>query len=364
MVAIKRAGVKSREVKTGFESYDGPEPTKSGMYRAKIVAAKYKRFRENDEGVQNEGLVISVLLEAQKGDPKKHRVFDGWPKTTNLVFMDKEAMIARESNFYAALGVKDEPTIDIVKGDLEKGVKVNKIGGKDPIGVYVNVDLKPDRDTSRGLTIDGIYKFRDDVKFEVPEEDETDEDDLMDEEDEDLSELSLAELRARAKDLGIKTVGLKKDDLIDAITDAEADAEEEAEDDEDDPEDEDEGEFEEREEELGGMSIPELREILKELGGKTTGLKKDGLVEAILDLEFPDEEDDEDEDEDDEEDDEDDEEDEDEFDEDARREELGGMNRVALRKILQGYDPDATTKKSETDEDLVDRIIAIESTPF
>jgi len=74
----------------------------------------------------------------------------------------------------------------------------------------------------------------DEEEYDEPEEDEAEE------EDEDLSTLSLAELRKRAKDLGVATAGLKKDDLIDAIADAEGDAEEEEDDeDEDDLDDED-----------------------------------------------------------------------------------------------------------------------------
>jgi hypothetical protein len=86
----------------------------------------------------------------------------------------------------------------------------------------------------------------DDEEYEgdEPEDDEyEDEEEVEDEEEEeeDLSDLSLAELRKRAKGLGIDTAGLKKTDLIDEIVDAEADAgdDEEEDEDEDDLGDED-----------------------------------------------------------------------------------------------------------------------------
>lgn len=319
MVAIKRSGVKSEEKKTGFESYDGPEPSRPGMYRARIVSNKYKRFKANAEGVQNEGLVVSVVLEAQKGDPKKHAQFDGWPTTTNLVFGDKEMMLARESNYYAALGVKDEPNIDIVsnKADaLEAGTKVNKIGGKDPVGLYVNVDLKPD--TYNGvqrLAVDGIYKFRDSVKFETSDDadDDEDDEDLLDDED-----------------------GEEGDEEYDA-----------------------------RAEELAGETLASLRSTAKELEITTTGLKKDGLIEAILAAEFE-EVDDEEEDDEAEEEDADEEEEDDEYDEETRREELADLDRVELKKILRDLDSSFTVLKKHSDDDLRDAIVSKEQdeTPF
>lgn len=89
-----------------------------------------------------------------------------------------------------------------------------------------------DEDGSGG----GLDEFSGDDEDEEEYEDEPEEDDVEDEE-EDLASLSLAELRKRAKELGIATTGLKKDDLIEAIE--EADEEVEDEEDEDDLDDED-----------------------------------------------------------------------------------------------------------------------------
>jgi len=89
---------------------------------------------------------------------------------------------------------------------------------------------------------------------EAEEAEEEDEEGDEEEEEEDLDSMSLAEIRALAKSLGLNTVKKTKDNLIDEIVDAQADAPEEDEDelDEDELEDEDLGEeelFEDDEEE-------------------------------------------------------------------------------------------------------------------
>lgn len=327
MPSVKRTGVKSAEVKTGFESYDGEEPKRRGMYRARISILQFKQFRTGSQGFK-----VQVILEAQKGDPKGHKQFDGYPSFANIVFGDKEALITRENNFYAALGLKDEPVIVYDdKGDLEDGIDVKTLGGKSLAAlkkVYVNVDLKPRRDGQDGMEIDGIYKLKEVAtsgagKPEAEEEDA----DLLEEEGEDdeetgdearaeeLAEASLPDLRALAKEYGIKTVGLKKDAIIEAILAYEAEL----------PEDEEEPEDEEADEEE------------------------------------PDDEPEEDE-----------EEDEEEADDDeraARSEELSGLNRIQLKTVLKGHQPDFVVLKRHTEADLIELILVEEfgadgETPF
>jgi AAA ATPase containing von Willebrand factor type A (vWA) domain len=81
----------------------------------------------------------------------------------------------------------------------------------------------------------------DDDADEEEDEDLEDVEGDEDEEDEDLSALSLAELRKRAKGLGIDTTGLKKAELVEAIEEgvAEEDDEDEEDDDEDDLDEDD-----------------------------------------------------------------------------------------------------------------------------
>lgn len=320
MPTIKRAGIKSREVKTGFESYDGPEPMKRGMYRAKIVRLQYKAFSTGAEG-----LVITGTLEAQKGDPKGHAIYDGYTITTNLVFGDKPAMVSREENFYAAVGAKDEPNLVTEKGDVEKGVNITKIDGKNPVGVVVNFDIKPgvdNRNNEPRPEVDGVYKYKDAVA--------------------------------------------KKGSVVEeADEDADEDIEEEPDEDEEVEADEESGEYDERAAELAALKLPALRAAAKEAGAKSTG-SKDEVIAAILAAEFETEDEESEEEADEEEDDESEEEDDEEEDDySARRAELEAMDRNALKKVIKGLDADFKAKTSQTDADLIEIIAGYENeTPF
>lgn len=332
MPSIKRSNVKAEEKKTGFESYDGPEPHKRGMYRSQIKQASFKQFKSGAQG-----FVLLVELEAQKGDPKDHAQFDGFPLFTNLVLGDKEAMLTRESNFYAALGVKDGPAIVFEDGDLEDGVKIKTIGGKSPLGIYVNADIK--MGSYNGETrpeVDGIYKLRELTTATKPTAIEADEDE-EEEEDEDLLESDEAE---------------------------EAEEEQTA---------------EEREAELNGASLADLRKLAKEdYDIKTVGLKKPDLIAAIIDYEFgsevlaDDEEDEEEPDEEEVEEDEEEEAEEEEEDDDERAEresELAATDRNGLKRIIKGLLPDFKVFSKTTDDDLREAILAEEfgdneETPF
>lgn len=314
MPSIKRSGVKSREVKTGFEAYDGPEPNKRAVYRSKIAQFNYKQFRSGATGY-----AIMLELEAQSGDPKGHAQYDGYPIWTNVVFGDKEAMINKENNLYAALGVKDEPNVVFEEGELENGVKVKTIGGKNPIGAIVNADIKiGSYEGSPRPEVDSIFKVRD-INANVA-----------------------------------KAVSAPPE--------------------EDEPEDEevegDEVDYDARLKELKGASISDLRTIAEsDYDLEIKGLKKLDLVQAILDEEFPPEDEEEAEDEaeeDEEEDDEEDDDEEEEDDEDERAEreaELSGLTRIQLKSAIRKVDPDFTVKKSHTEEDLIAAILDAEFGP-
>lgn len=328
MPSVKRTGVKSAEVKTGFESYDGPEPTKRGMYRARISILQFKKFKANAEtGIQAQGLKVQVILEAQAGDPKGHKQFDGYPQFSNVIFGDKEALITRENNFYAALGLKDEPTIVYEdKGDIEQGVDIKTIGGKSLAAIkkmFVNVDLKPRRDGQDGMEVDAIYKLKEVAGRGAGKADEEPE------EDEDL---------------------LEKDEDAEEETEAEGD---------------------DRREELAAAALPDLRALAKEYSIKTVGLKKDDLIDAIIDYEadLPEEEEEPEEDEPEEDEEEPEEEEADDDERAARVAELAGLDRAKLKVVLKGVLPDFTVYKSTTEDDIRNVIIGEEfgedgETPF
>lgn len=320
MPSIKRAGVKSREVKTGFEAYDGPEPNKRGVYRAKIAQFNYKQFKSGATGYS-----ILLELEAQEGDPKGHAIYDGYPIWTNVVFGDKEAMITREENLNAALGVKDEPNVVFEDGDLASGVKVKTIGGKNPIGTIVNADIKMTTYMeSLRPEVDSIFKVR---------------------------------------------------EVASKVSRAVSEPVEDEEESEDEVEPDEEQGYDERLAELKGASIADLRTIAEsDYDLEIKGLKKLDLIQAILDEEFPvddeEEEADEEEEDDEIEEEEPDEEEEEEDDErELRAAELEGLTRIQLKTALRAADPDFKVLKSHSDDDLREAVLAAEfgddeETPF
>jgi len=310
MPKLKRS-VKSVEAKTGFEAYDGPTPKARGMYRSVMKQCDLKQYKSGSQGYR-----ILVELAAAPGDPKDHAQFDGFPIWTNLVFGEHDAMIARESNFYAAIGTKDEPDVVFEEGDIENGVAVKTIGGKKPLGCVVNADIKKGSYEGEDRPeIDGIYRYSD--KGETKPDFVDVADDEIDEVDSDIEEGELT--------------------------------------------------YEERETELKALAIAALRTLAEsDYDLVTKGLKKVELVSAILDEEYGvegvDEEDEDEEDEDviesDEDEDEADEEEGDEAEE--RAAELGELDRAALKVILKRHDSTFRVLKSMTDEDLSASILAAE----
>jgi len=138
-------------------------------------------------------------------------------------------------------------------------------------------------------------------------------------------------------------------------------------------------EYDARAEELAGLGIPALKKIAKELEVGVSGTK-DKLVERILEAEFAEEDEAEDEEEpedadeaeeaeddepedDEEEEADDEEEEEDDEDEAAKAErvaELADFDRAALKKVLKEIASDFTVLKRHSDDDLRDKIVAVE----
>jgi len=332
MPSFKLKGVKAEEVKTGFEAYDGPEPTRKGFYRAAI---KKLTFGRNSGGSM--GFYIVAELEAAKGDPKDHAQFDGFPMFIRSIITEtkdgselKEGSQRNLSNFLAALGTGDEPNIILEDGDVEDGVAVKKIGPRNPIGAIINIDMGfSDYNGSPRPESNGVYKYNDADGAG-----------------------STTKGKASAKDLADD-----EEDLLD-----EAEEAEEAEETDD--------EIGERQAGLEGMKIAALKAIAKELKIGISGTKE-ALIERILDAEFaeldiPEEaeeaEDEEEEEEAEEEEAEEEEEEEEEVDE-ARAEreaELAEFDRIALKKIIKEVSADFTVLKRHSDDDLREAILAAE----
>ena len=335
MPKFKLSGVKAQEQKTGFEPYDGPEPTRNGFYRALIKVCKWG---DNTSGSQ--GFSLTLELEAAAGDPKGHAVFDGFPMfSRSIITSGKDGEALKEgaqrnlSNFLAAIGAGDDPDVILEEGDEDK-VNVKKIGKVNPIGRVVNIDLQMRLfEGDRRPEVGGIYPYK---------------------------EIDAPTGKGRAAVLD------EEDDESDLMESDGADEAEET--------DEGDEEYDARAEELDGLGIPALKKIAKELGLAVSGTKA-ALVERILDAEFAEDEDAEDEDEDetdeaeevDEDEAEDDEEEDDEEgdeDDEARAEreaELAEItDRIALKRILKEVNADFTVLKRHSEDDLRAAILSAE----
>lgn len=333
MVVKFKLASAAKRVKTGFEPYSGPEVKRAGVYRASLKKLKYEKKQS-----ENYGFSIVFELEAAPGDPKGHAEYDGAPFFSRTIVTQmadgsplKEGSQNNLDNFLHAIGAGANPEVLLEDGDVEEGpIVIKRIGGKDPVGAIVNLEIQ--MRTYNGEIrpeIASIFEFvgeKASAKKATPLpkqiDDDEDEADLLDDIDE----------------------GVEAED-----------------------------EYAAREAELAALALPALRKIATgEYDLEIKGLKKAEIVDAILEHEFSDEaavledaEDDleEEDDEDIEELEEDDEdiEEEEEDDEEARREELSAMSRVQLKKILVGLDKSARVRSKETDEDLVERILELES---
>lgn len=336
MPSFKLKGAKAEEVKSGFEAYDGPAPTRKGFYRAVL---KKVAFGRNSKGSMGFNLVAE--LEAAPGDPKDHAIFDGYPMFIRSVITEgadgsalKEGAQRNLSNFLNALGTGDEPTVLLEDGDVEDGVAVKSIGKRNPVGAAVNIDMGfEDYQGESRPSANGIYKVKDEAA-------------------------SASKGKVSASEMADD-----EDDLLDEAEEAEAEETEE----------EDGGEYSERAAELETLKLPALKAIAKGLEVGISGTK-DVLITRILDAEFAtvldedeaeEAEEEEEADEVESEEEEAEEEEEEEADEDdeaytARVEELAEFDRTALKKILKEVAPDFTILKRHTDDEIRTAITDVE----
>lgn len=320
-VKFKVASAAER-VKSQYEPYDGPDIRRNGVYRAQLKQVKYLKRNKGSYGFA----IVAELL-AAPGDPKNHQEFDGHPFFINQVITQtadgsplKEGSQNTLDNFLYSIGAGANPEVICEDGDPDENpVVVKKIGKKNPVGAIVNLEVQ-------------MKMYNNELRAEVQS--------ILPCEDKSESKKS--------------SPALPKQKEIDDESDL-MDVDEEIEENED---------YEDRLEELKGMSIAALRKMAEsEYDINLKGVKKADAIEAILEHEYTSDEaaaleEDDEEDEEDEYEEED--EDEDEYDEKARRKELKKLSRAALKKILLDLDEDARVKKSETEADLVNRIIDTE----
>jgi len=353
-------GVLKRKVSSkakGFTPYAGEEPPR-GVYRARVVKGAIRSSKEKGTLSYN----ILFEFEATKAEHKK---FDGFTGFAEIWLGEHEALQAREASFIKAVTGKDDfQNVNVAftgkEADFKEpsGAPITAIDGKKIEGKVVNVEWRWEAGNGEyegRMRANSLFPW---VATEASDEEaeEIEDDDYAEESEED-------------------------DDY-----EGEEEGDEEDEDGEEGEEDEDlEAEIEERRKELRSRkySLEDLKKAAKAAGADIKGMKKTDLVEAILDYEFSDEgdedeesdvdeeengvteadlESDEDEEEDDE--DEDDEEDEDEEEDDDNLEEVlrgnaADLDRNALKKAIKEKDAEAGFKKSETDDDLRERLVQI-----
>jgi len=350
-------GVLKRKVSSkaqGFTPYAGDEPPR-GVYRGRVVKGAIRKAKEKDT------LSYNIMVEFQATKPE-HKKFDGYVTFGEIWLGEAEALQAREASFIKAVTGKDDfQNVNVAFTGKEadfaspSGAPITAFDGKKIEGKIVNVEWRWEggNDGYEGrMRVNSIFPWA------ASEADE--------EEAEEIDE----------------------DDYEEADEEADDDYEDEGDEEEEGEEDEDlEAEIEERRKELRSRkyTLDDLKKAAKAAGADIKGMKKTDLVEAILDYEFSGEEDededaeteeeadgiteddietdeDDDEDEDDEEEDdedEDEEEDDDDTIEETLRANAADLDRNALKKAIKEKDEAAGFKKSETDDDLRERLVQI-----
>lgn len=237
----------------------GGKTLPEGSYVVKVESVELKESTSGSE-------YLAFTFEVVEGKHKKAKLFHNCSLQPQALFNLKSVLIALQ---YEMESVEFDLDLDDLL-DLECEVEVTHemYEGKKKARI-VEFSMLEDDDDEDEEDLD-----EDDDSDEDEEEDDEEDEDEDDEED--LSELSLKDLKAKAKEMGIKVKkGMSKDDIIELI--------EESMDDEDDEEEEDEEEDEIDYEEL---SLKELKALAKERGIKVKkGMDEDDIIELLEDNE-------------------------------------------------------------------------------
>ena len=271
------------EARRNFAPYEGPTPTK-GTYRGKINKLVVEKANSG-----NLMYFAVVELEARAGNNRAAE-YDGYPAMGRIVLTDKEANLSREQALYLAVSGKEDADVrtetDVAKfknGDRQQS-KVLKINGKDPLGVYVLVELvENEYEGETRMQLDTIYPTRDQnagtqvagqtkpVKEPEPDDDVDDEETAEEYEEDELKALGLPALRKILVDefeysaedaAALKTKAKLVGEILDAQTDARGEDEDDETDDEEVDEDEADGDEEEADDEDREAEIREEVEAL------------------------------------------------------------------------------------------------------
>lgn len=270
MPKLKRSTSSVDASASGFEIYDGPDPV-AGIYPGRIIKCYLKQSQRSDNLMYK----LMGILET-KGKAGKEQ-YNGAPVWGQIVMAPNDVNLRKEQNFYKAIGASTDP--DVVYDALdakENPGTVKKIDGKNPVGVHVRFKINVQHGGDfEGPSIDEVF-----LATEAPadvEEDEVEEDEDEAVEDEvDYTELGLSELKAELKERGIDFSGVKGKAAYIALLEADDEAA--------DDEDEEDGDDEEAETDYSDLSLAELKALAKERGIKVArGSKEVDIIDSLTD---------------------------------------------------------------------------------
>ena len=212
----------------------GGKTLPEGSYVVKVESVELKESSNGSE-------YLAFTFEVVEGKNKKAKLFHNCSLQPQALFNLKSVLIALQ---YEMESVEFDLDLD----DL--------------------IDLECEVEVTHEM-YEGKKKARI-VEFSMLEDDDEEESDDDEDDDEEESELTLKELKAKAKEMGIKVKkGMGKDDIIELIEEAMDDEEEE----------DDEIDYEE-------LSLKELKALAKERGIKVKkGMDEDDIIELLEDAE-------------------------------------------------------------------------------
>ena len=234
----------------------GGKTLPEGSYVVKVESVELKESSNGSE-------YLAFTFEVVEGKNKKAKLFHNCSLQPQALFNLKSVLIALQ---YEMESVEfDLDLDDLIDLECEVEVTHEMYEGKKKARIVEFSMLEDDDEEESDDDEDDDEEESDDDEDDDEEESDDDEDD-----DEEESELTLKELKAKAKEMGIKVKkGMGKDDIIELIEEAMDDEEEE----------DDEIDYEE-------LSLKELKALAKERGIKVKkGMDEDDIIELLEDAE-------------------------------------------------------------------------------
>lgn len=243
----------------------GQKTLPEGIYTVKVEAATAETSSSGNP-------YIKFVFQVIEGKHKGAKVFHNCSLQPQALFNLKALLLA--IGYEIPQGAFDLDLEEVLDLECEVEVAHETYEGKKQVRIIEFIALDSD-DEDQDEEEEDEDEESEDEDEEDDEDESEDEDEEEDEEDEDLSELSLKELKALAKERGVKvTKGMTKEDIIELLS------EEDEEDEEEDEEDE------EDEIDYSAMSLKDLKAAAREAGIKVKkGMTKEDIIEALEDQE-------------------------------------------------------------------------------